>query len=133
MNVLCFTRSVNKPQRIVVVGDNLPGGPREDGELPIDSAYRILFEQTGILADKSLIAEAGRLYAGFTTTRVMDCPFRGAYHVARNEHRPQIIKIEQALKSAKLLPWLQTLISLCIQGRRGWAMTLLPHSHVVRI
>lgn len=137
-HVLCYARSVTEPRPLVVmVGGrtfHLPGSPVDEGETLVDAAYRTLYEQTGILADKSLIAEAGLIYIGFDTIQVMDCPFRGGYHVETgNEYSPFLARLHVVLKSNALAAGMRAVIPLCHAGCHGWTIQSRPNSYNVRM
>ena len=139
-HVLCFARSVNyAATHVVTVTVNgvpyLPGNPMNDDENLVECAYRTLYEQTGILADKSRIVEAGMLYHTFNRIHVMDCPFRGHYHVDRETgHDPRIHTLSRLLQSFDLQNAMRTILPLCHAGLHGWVVqTHGEHSLSVRM
>ena len=137
-HVLCYARSLNDPQPWVVMlrkrQFHLPGSPVGEDETLADAAYRTLYEQTGILADKSLIAQAGLIYIGFDTIEVMDCSFRGFYHTeACSEFQPFIGTLDQLLKSRTLAAGMRAVLPLCYAGCRGWTIQARPDSFTVRM
>jgi hypothetical protein len=139
-HVLCYARSVNYSALNVVTVNvigvpYLPGNPMDDDETLIDCAYRTLYEQTGILADKSLIAEAGLLHHSFNRIHVMDCPFRGRYHVDPDTgHSPKVTTLSRLLQSQDLQNCMRAILPLCHAGIHGWMVqTHGEHSLSIRM
>lgn len=139
-HVLCYARSINYSANDVVTVNvvgvpYLPGNPMDDDENLVECAYRTLYEQTGILADKARIVEAGMLYHSFARIHVMDCPFRGPYHVDRETgHDPRITSLSNLLKRLDLQNAMRTILPLCHAGIHGWVtQTHGEHSISVRM
>ena len=137
-HILCYARSLNYPKPWVVMLEgtrlHLPGSPVGEDETVVDAAYRTLYEQTGILADKGLIAEAGLIYIGFDTIQVMDCPFRGMYHVESNcEYSPTLKTLHYLLKSRALAAGMRAVLPMCYAGCRDWTIQARPDSFTVRM
>jgi hypothetical protein len=128
-NVICFARSITHTKPAVALLEDhdglwLPSGEMYGDGVEVENAFKTLFELTGILADKTLIRQAGLVYVGFKVYRIMDCPFRGEFHVEQGEEPavPSVMSLNRLLKDKRTSPLTKMMVSLCHGGQHGWTI-----------
>lgn len=102
---------------------NLPGGKVEPGELPIATAERELFEETGL--PSMLHIQLGTITGDHYHIDAFSCVIDACYTLeplAGHTEKPEWMNLRRALFDPRLIENLKVILPLCELGVRDWTV-----------